>query len=33
MRKWDEEAKIEHQPLPDLQHYRNMILHHLQQVG
>jgi phosphonate degradation associated HDIG domain protein len=33
MRKWDEEAKIEHQPMPDLQHYRNMILHHLQQVG
>src|ERR1700748_971696 len=22
MRKWDEEAKIEHKPLPDLQHYR-----------
>ena len=33
MRKWDEEAKIENQPLPDLQHYRNMILHHLQTVG
>ena len=33
MRKWDEEAKIEHQPMPDLQHYRNMILHHLQTVG
>jgi 2-amino-1-hydroxyethylphosphonate dioxygenase (glycine-forming) len=33
MRKWDEEAKIENRPLPDLQHYRNMILHHLQTVG
>lgn len=33
MRKWDEEAKIEHQPMPDLQHYRNMILHHLRTVG
>jgi phosphonate degradation associated HDIG domain protein len=29
MRKWDEEAKIEHQPLPDLLHYRQMIYHHL----
>jgi 2-amino-1-hydroxyethylphosphonate dioxygenase (glycine-forming) len=29
MRKWDEEAKIEHKPLPPLVHYRNMILHHL----
>jgi len=29
MRKWDELAKIEHKPLPDLQHYRGMILHHL----
>ena len=29
MRKWDEEAKIEHKPLPDLQHYREMILRHL----
>lgn len=29
MRKWDEEAKIEHKPLPDLQHYRRMILRHL----
>src|ERR1700744_1938593 len=29
MRKWDEEAKIEHKPLPDLQHYRQMILRHL----
>ncbi len=30
MRRWDEEAKIEHKPLPDLSHYREMILHHLQ---
>lgn len=29
MRKWDEQAKIEHKPLPDLQHYRQMILRHL----
>ena len=29
MRKWDEQAKIEHKPLPDLSHYRNMIFHHL----
>ncbi|HTI94515.1 MAG TPA: HD domain-containing protein [Puia sp.] len=29
MRKWDEMAKIENKPLPDLQHYRAMILHHL----
>src|ERR1700733_10211787 len=33
MRKWDEMAKIEHKPLPDLQHYRNMMLHHLQTAG
>jgi phosphonate degradation associated HDIG domain protein len=29
MRKWDEMAKIENKPLPDLLHYRAMILHHL----
>jgi phosphonate degradation associated HDIG domain protein len=29
MRKWDELAKIENKPLPDLQHFRNMMLHHL----
>ena len=29
MRKWDEQAKIEHKPLPDLKHYREMISHHL----
>src|ERR1700677_1878525 len=33
MRNWDEQAKIENRPLPDLQHSRNMILHHLQTVG
>jgi 2-amino-1-hydroxyethylphosphonate dioxygenase (glycine-forming) len=33
MRKWDEEAKIENQPLPDLRHYRRMMLHHLQGGG
>jgi phosphonate degradation associated HDIG domain protein len=30
MRKWDEQAKIEHKPLPALVHYRKMILHHLE---
>jgi phosphonate degradation associated HDIG domain protein len=29
MRKWDEQAKIENKPLPDLQHYRQMMLRHL----
>jgi phosphonate degradation associated HDIG domain protein len=29
MRKWDEQAKIEHKPLPNLDRYRDMILHHL----
>jgi phosphonate degradation associated HDIG domain protein len=29
MRKWDEQAKIENKPLPDLGHYRQMILRHL----
>ncbi len=29
MRKWDEEAKIEHKALPDLSHYRDMIFRHL----
>ncbi|HXB95645.1 MAG TPA: HD domain-containing protein [Puia sp.] len=33
MRKWDEQAKIEKKPLPDLRHYRQMILHHLQSAG
>lgn len=30
MRQWDEQAKIEHKPLPDLDRYRQMILHHLE---
>ena len=30
MRKWDEEAKVEHRPLPALDHYRNMMLRHLE---
>lgn len=30
MRKWDEQAKIENKPLPDLNHFRKMILHHLE---
>lgn len=29
MRKWDEQAKIEHKPLPDLSRYRTMMIHHL----
>src|SRR3984885_7344884 len=33
MRKWDEEAKIEHKPLPDLGRYREMMLHHLESSG
>ena len=33
MRNWDEQAKIEQQPLPDLQHFREMMLHHLQRTG
>jgi len=33
MRTWDEEAKIEHKPLPDLEHYRQMMLRHLTRRG
>jgi predicted HD phosphohydrolase len=29
MRNWDEQAKMERKPLPDLDHYRRMILRHL----
>jgi len=29
MRKWDEQAKIEGQPLPDLERYREMMYRHL----
>jgi phosphonate degradation associated HDIG domain protein len=32
MRSWDEEAKIEHKPLPDLEHYRQMMLRHLTSI-
>jgi 2-amino-1-hydroxyethylphosphonate dioxygenase (glycine-forming) len=30
MRKWDEQAKIQQKPLPDLGRYREMMLHHLE---
>jgi phosphonate degradation associated HDIG domain protein len=30
MRKWDEQAKIQDRQLPDMRHYRAMILHHLE---
>jgi len=30
MRKWDEQAKVENKPLPGLDHYRKMIIHHLE---
>ena len=30
MRKWDEEAKVQHLSLPDLEHYRNLIIKHLE---
>lgn len=30
MRNWDEEAKIEQMPLPDLDHYRQMMIRHLE---
>lgn len=33
MRTWDEQAKIEHKPLPDLGHYRKMMLRHLEGAG
>lgn len=29
MRRWDEQAKIEQKPLPDLEKFRQMIFHHL----
>lgn len=31
MRRWDEEAKVEQQPVPPLDHYRSMIIAHLEQ--
>jgi phosphonate degradation associated HDIG domain protein len=30
MRKWDEQAKVEHKALPALDHYRRMVIHHLE---
>jgi len=29
MRRWDEQAKIQDQPIPDLNHFHDMIVHHL----
>jgi len=29
MRRWDEQAKVEDKPLPELDRYRTMIIHHL----
>jgi phosphonate degradation associated HDIG domain protein len=29
LRQWDEKAKLEHQPMPPLQKYRNMMVDHL----
>jgi putative nucleotidyltransferase with HDIG domain len=31
LRRWDEQAKLEHIPLPSLTHYRKMMEHHLSQ--
>jgi len=33
MRKWDEQAKIENKPVPDLAHYKEMMIHHLETAG
>ena len=30
MRRWDEEAKIENMPVPDLEYYRSLMISHLQ---
>jgi phosphonate degradation associated HDIG domain protein len=30
MRQWDEMAKVENQPIPDMDHYRSMIKRHLE---
>ena len=30
MRRWDEEAKVENMPVPDLEHYKSMMISHLQ---
>jgi phosphonate degradation associated HDIG domain protein len=29
MRRWDEQAKVQNRPMPDLSHFRDMIVHHL----
>lgn len=29
MRRWDEQAKIQDKPMPDLHHFHDMIVHHL----
>ena len=29
MRTWDEQAKVQNKPLPDLSHYKKMMFHHL----
>lgn len=33
IRNWDEQAKIERQPVPDLRRYREMMIHHLETAG
>ena len=33
MRKWDEQAKIGNKPVPDLAHYKEMMIHHLETAG
>lgn len=33
MRRWDEQAKIEHKPLPDLQQYKILMIDHLIHKG
>ena len=29
LRRWDERAKLQHKPLPPLEHYRQLITEHL----
>jgi predicted HD phosphohydrolase len=29
MRRWDEQAKIQDKPIPDLNHFHKLIVHHL----
>lgn len=33
MRNWDEQAKVERHPVPDLNRYREMMIHHLETAG